>query len=49
MHKEDTLAKLLNQFVVAGYPPGVNFELGRITALKLEINGFVAFSSPALN
>ena len=39
IHKEDNLANLLYQFVEAGYSPGVNFEYGRITALKLELNG----------
>ena len=30
--------KLLYQFIEAGYSPGVNFEAGRVTALKLEFN-----------
>ena len=38
IHKEDNLTDLLYQFVGAGYSPGVNFESGRITALKLELN-----------
>ena len=38
IHKEDNLTDLLFQFVAAGYSPGVNFESGRITALKLELN-----------
>ena len=38
IHKEDNLTELLYQFVGAGYSPGVNFESGRITALKLELN-----------
>ncbi len=32
------MTDLLYQFVGAGYSPGVNFESGRITALKLELN-----------
>ena len=38
IHKEDNLTDLLYQFIGAGYAPGINFESGRITALKLEIN-----------
>jgi len=38
IHKEDDLMSLLNEFVKAGYSPGVNFEAGRVTALKLELN-----------
>jgi len=38
IHKEDNLTDLLYQFLDAGYAPGVNFESGRITALKLELN-----------
>ena len=38
IHKEDNLTDLLFSFVAAGYHPGVNFESGRITALKLELN-----------
>ena len=38
IHKEDNLTDLLFQFVAAGYSPGVNFESGRITALKLELS-----------
>ena len=38
IHKKDNLTDLLFQFVAAGYSPGVNFESGRITALKLELN-----------
>ena len=38
IHKMDNLTDLLYQFVGAGYSPGVNFESGRITALKLELN-----------
>ena len=38
IHKRDDLTDLLHQFVGAGYSPGVNFESGRITALKLELN-----------
>ena len=38
IHKEDNLTDLLYQFFGAGYAPGINFESGRITALKLEIN-----------
>ena len=38
IHKEDNLTDLLYQFVGAGYFPGVSFEPGRTTALKLELN-----------
>ena len=38
IHREDNLTDLLYQFVGAGYSPGVNFESGRINALKLELN-----------
>ncbi len=38
IHKEDNLTDLLYQFVGAGYAPGVNFESGRISARKLELN-----------
>ena len=38
IHKEDNLTDSLYEFVGAGYSPGVNFESGRITALKLELN-----------
>ena len=46
-HKEDNLTNLLYEFVAAGYSPGVNFESGRITALKLELNKILHHSSPA--
>jgi hypothetical protein len=39
IHKQDSLTNLLYQFVEAGYSPSVNFESGRITALKLELSG----------
>ena len=38
IYKEDNLTGLLYQFVGAGYSPGVSFESGRFTALKLELN-----------
>ena len=38
IHKQDNLTDLLYQFTSAGYSPGINFESGRITALKLELN-----------
>ena len=38
IHKEDNLTDLLCQFVGAGCSPGLNFESGGITALKLEIS-----------
>ena len=38
IHKDDDLLVLLNEFVKAGYAPGVSFDAGRVTALKLEIN-----------
>jgi hypothetical protein len=38
IHKEDDLVGLLFNFIQAGYSPGVNFESGRVTALKLEFN-----------
>jgi len=38
IHKDDNLTDLLYQLIGAGYSPGVSFESGRITALKLELN-----------
>jgi hypothetical protein len=38
VHREDNLTDLLYQLLDAGYSPGVNFEAGRITGLKLELN-----------
>jgi hypothetical protein len=38
IHKEDALTDLPYQFVGAEYYPGANFESGRITALKLQLN-----------
>jgi len=38
IHREDNLTELLYQLIEVGYSPGVNFEAGRITALKLEFN-----------
>ena len=38
VHKEDNLMKLLFQCTEAGYSPGINFETGRVTALKLELS-----------
>ena len=38
IHREDNLTDLLYQLTDAGYSPGINFEAGRITALKLEFN-----------
>ena len=38
IHREDNLTDLLYQLTDAGYNPGINFEAGRITALKLEFN-----------
>ena len=32
------MLKLLDDFVQAGYLPGINFESGRIMALKIELN-----------
>ena len=50
IHKEDNLTDLLYQFVDAGYSPGVNFESGRITALKLELNKiFCIIQGPAIS
>jgi len=37
IHKEDDLTELLHEFIKAGYSPGINFESGRITALKVEL------------
>ena len=38
IHRADNLTDLLYQLTDAGYSPGINFESGRITALKLEFN-----------
>ena len=38
IHREDDLLKLLYDLIGAGYSPGVNFESGRVTALKMEFN-----------
>jgi hypothetical protein len=38
IHREDNLTDLLYQLTDAGYSPGINFESGRITSLKLEFN-----------
>ena len=38
IHRKDNLTELLYQLTDAGYSPGINFESGRITALKLEFN-----------
>ncbi len=35
IHREDNLTDLLYQLSDVGYSPGINFEVGRITALKL--------------
>ena len=47
IHRDDDLLKVLYQFVEAGYSPGVNFESGRVTALKLEVNNMFASSKPS--
>jgi len=38
IHRNDDLMKLLHDLIQAGYSPGVNFEAGRVTALKMEFN-----------
>ena len=38
IHRDDDLMKLLHDLIQAGYSPGVNFEAGRVTALKMEFN-----------
>ena len=38
IHRTDDLLELLHQMLQAGYNPGINFEAGRITALKLEFD-----------
>jgi len=38
VHRQDDLVSLMFQLLEAGYSPGVNFEAGRVTALKLELN-----------
>ena len=35
IHRKDDLTDLLYQLTDAGYSPGINFEAGRITSLKL--------------
>ncbi len=49
IRKEGNLAKLLYPFAVADYSAGVNFESGRVAALKLELAGFLHYPSPAVN
>jgi len=39
IHRDDDLMTLMHELVENGYHPGINFEAGRITALKLEFNG----------
>ncbi len=39
IRKEGNFTDLLYQFVGAVYSPGLNFECGRITAFRLELNG----------
>ena len=39
IHRQDNLMMLLNDLREAGYNPGINFEAGRLTALKLSLNG----------
>ena len=39
IHRKDNLVKLLNDLREAGYNPGINFEAGKLTALKLSLNG----------
>ena len=39
IHRQDNLATLLFELIDAGYNPGINFEAGRITSLKMEFNG----------
>ncbi len=43
IHREDNLTDLLYHLTDAGYSPGINFEAGRITALKLEFNKRFSF------
>ena len=37
VHRNDDLIELLQQFINAGYSPGISFDSGRITALKVEL------------
>ena len=39
IHSRDDLLELLHQLLDAGYNPGISFEAGRLTALKLEFDG----------
>ena len=39
IHRRDDLLELLHQARSAGYMPGINYEAGRLTALKLEFDG----------
>ncbi len=43
IHREDNLTDLPYQLTDAGYSPGINFEAGRITPLKLEFNKLFFF------
>ena len=46
IHRRDDLLELLHQLLDAGYNPGINFEAGRLTALKLEFDGVFTSSNP---
>jgi hypothetical protein len=41
VHRQDNLTTLLYDLLDAGYNPGINFEAGRLTAIKVSLNGIL--------
>jgi len=41
VHRKDDLTTLLYDLLDAGYNPGINFEAGRLTAIKVSLNGIL--------
>ena len=41
VHRQDNLTALLYDLLDAGYNPGINFEAGRLTAIKVSLNGIL--------
>ena len=41
VHRQDNLTSLLYDLLDAGYNPGINFEAGRLTAIKVSLNGIL--------
>jgi len=38
IHQDDDLMEILNDLIEAGYYPGISFDAGRVTALKITVN-----------